>query len=81
MDPFDVKKALPKLDSNEWKKAMEKELKSFTENKAWDLVDPVQEGIIVDNKRVFKRKIDFARNVCYRAKLVTIPVQIMCLNC
>lgn len=54
---------------------------SFAENDACDLVGPPQEGIIADNKLVFKRKIDSAGNACYRARVEAIPLQVLCLNC
>lgn len=40
------------------------------ESRAWDLVKAPQEEPIVRNRWVFKRKVDSAENVCYRARLV-----------
>lgn len=69
-EPVTVQEALSRPDSKKWKEAMENELQSFSENEAWDLVDPPQEASVVGNKWVFKRKVDSVGNVCYRARLV-----------
>jgi hypothetical protein len=54
----------------EWQCAMREELKSFSENDTWELVDRPKDGTVVKNRWVFKKKYDSDGEVRYRARLV-----------
>ncbi|MDD9372396.1 MAG: reverse transcriptase domain-containing protein, partial [Acidimicrobiales bacterium] len=69
-DPKTIAEAMSRPDSKLWTDAIQNELKSFEENNAWELVDTPKDCSIVDCKWVFKRKVDSANNVQYRARLV-----------
>ena len=67
-EPASVKDA---LRDNNWKAAMEKEIRSFNENDVWVLVKAPANANVVKHKWVFKTKTDSDGNVkCHRARLV-----------
>ena len=57
-DLITVAEALSTPDAEKWKQAMSEELQSFEENDVWELEDMPEEETVVDDKWVFKRKID-----------------------
>ncbi|XP_026475603.1 uncharacterized protein LOC113380660 [Ctenocephalides felis] len=65
-----IKEAMSRPDKQYWMDAIAEELKSFEENKAWELVNMPENCSIVDCKWVFKRKVDTENQVRYRARLV-----------
>lgn len=68
--PTTVTEALSRPDREYWKQAMQDEIGSFEENKAWKLIDPTKSVTVVQCKWVFKRKIDQSDKVSYCARLV-----------
>lgn len=69
-DPLDVEDMMSRPDRDMWISAMEEELKSFKENKAWEIVEIPESGTIVKSKWVFRRKSDSEGKIKYRARLV-----------
>lgn len=69
-NPSTVEAALSSPDKELWEAAMQEELQSFEENKAWKLVDIPADCPVVKCKWVFKKKCDSVNNVRYRARLV-----------
>lgn len=69
--PTTFKEAVNGEDNDRWKKAIQAELKSMEENKAWILVDPPQDKKIIQNKWVFSEKRNsFGDVVRHKARLV-----------
>ena len=59
-------------DSNKWLGAMKSEIGSMYENKVWTLVDLPDDRQAIENKWIFKKKIDADGNVTiYEARLVS----------
>lgn len=69
-EPEGVQEALSRPDADQWRRAMQEEMESFSENDAWDLVDLPANKSAVSNKWVFKVKKDSEGRVTYRARLV-----------
>jgi len=67
-EPLTVTEA-SRADKNKQKQAMKKEINSFEENYAWEVVDIPTNGTVVDCKWVFKRKV-----VSMRTKYVIVCV-------
>jgi Reverse transcriptase (RNA-dependent DNA polymerase) len=58
-------------DSVEWLGAMRSEIKSMYDNQVWNLVDLPEGAHPIENKWVFKRKLDLDGNLTtYKARLV-----------
>ncbi|CAI7926750.1 unnamed protein product, partial [Closterium sp. NIES-53] len=57
-EPTTLKEALESSDSEEWKKAMESELKSIKENGTWELVELPEGRKAITSKWLFKIKSD-----------------------
>ncbi|CAI7904064.1 unnamed protein product [Closterium sp. NIES-54] len=57
-EPATLKEALESSDAEEWKKAMESELKSIEENGTWELVDLPERRKAITSKWLFKIKSD-----------------------
>ncbi|CAI7889845.1 unnamed protein product [Closterium sp. NIES-53] len=57
-EPATLKEALESSDSEEWKKAMESELKSIEENGTWELVELPEGRKAITSKWLFKIKSD-----------------------
>lgn len=69
-DPLSEEEALKRSDADCWIKAMNEEYQSLIENNTWTLQDLPDGRKVIDNKWVFKTKIDAAGNVRYKARLV-----------
>ncbi|KAJ4744212.1 Transposon Ty1-GR1 Gag-Pol polyprotein [Rhynchospora pubera] len=70
-EPLTVDDMRKKPDSKEWLKAMESEMQSMYDNKVWTLVDLPNGVKPVENKWIFKRKVDMDGNLTiYKARLV-----------
>ena len=70
-DPVSLMEALSNSDKAYWKDAMEKEVKSLSVNKVWDLVSLPKGKKVVGSKWVFKTKRNVDGNVeRYKARLV-----------
>ena len=55
--------AMMSPDSDKWLKAMKSEIGSMYENKVWTLVDLPNDRQAIENKWIFKKKIDADGNV------------------
>ncbi|CAH2109079.1 unnamed protein product [Euphydryas editha] len=69
-DELTLEKALQGPEKEHWQQAIEDELKSFEDNKAWEFVDMPVSGNVIKCKWVLKKKCDDKNNVRYRARLV-----------
>ena len=57
-------------DSDKWLEAMKSEIGSMYDNKVWTLVDLPDDRQAIENKRVFKKKINADSNVTiYKGRL------------
>ncbi|CAI7912800.1 unnamed protein product [Closterium sp. NIES-53] len=66
-----LKEALESIDAEEWKKAMESELKSIEENGTWELVELPEGRKAITSKWLFKIKSDADGNIeRYKSRLV-----------
>ena len=69
-DPVSLIEALGNSDKAYWKDAMEKEMKSLSVNKVWDLVSLPKDKKVVGSKWVFKTKRNVDGNVeRYKARM------------
>ncbi|CAI7743005.1 unnamed protein product, partial [Closterium sp. NIES-54] len=70
-EPATLKEALESSDAEEWKKAMESELKSIVENGTWELVELPEGRKAITSKWLFKIKSDADGNIeRYKSRLV-----------
>ena len=70
-DPLTFHEAMNRDDSQSWYEAMKSEMQSMYDNQVWDLVDLPQGKKVIQNKWVFKRKIDMDGNMTtYKARLI-----------
>ncbi|CAI7809069.1 unnamed protein product [Closterium sp. NIES-53] len=70
-EPATLKEALESSDAEEWKKAMESELKSIEENGTWELVELPEGRKAITSKWLFKIKSDANGNIKrYKSRLV-----------
>ncbi|CAI7851294.1 unnamed protein product, partial [Closterium sp. NIES-53] len=70
-EPTTLKEALESSDAEEWKKAMESELKSIEENGTWDLVELPEGRKAITSKWLFKIKSDADGKIeRYKSRLV-----------
>ncbi|CAI7747366.1 unnamed protein product, partial [Closterium sp. NIES-54] len=70
-EPTTLKEALESSDAEEWKKAMESELKSIEENGMWELVELPKGRKAITSKWLFKIKFDADGNIeRYKSRLV-----------
>ncbi|CAI7792399.1 unnamed protein product [Closterium sp. NIES-53] len=70
-EPATLKEALESSDAEEWKKAMESELKSIEENATWELVELPEGRKAITSKWLFKIKSDADGKIeCYKSRLV-----------
>lgn len=69
-EPNSVVEALAGPNRSKWISAMTDEMKSFSENRAWDLVDLPEGQSPVKCKWVFKEKVGSDGCITYRARLV-----------
>ncbi|CAI7873198.1 unnamed protein product [Closterium sp. NIES-53] len=66
-----LKEALESSDAEEWKKAMESELKRIEENSTWELVELLEGRNAITPKWIFKIKFDADENIeRYKSRLV-----------
>ncbi|CAI7840192.1 unnamed protein product [Closterium sp. NIES-53] len=71
-EPTTLKEALESSDAEEWKKAMESELKSIEENGTCKLVELPEGCKAITSKWLFKIKSDADGNIeCYKSRLFT----------
>ena len=69
--PTNYEEAMMSPDSDRWLEAMKSEIESMYENKVWTLVDLPDDQQAIENKWIFKKKIDTNGNVTvYNARLV-----------
>ncbi|CAI7754210.1 unnamed protein product [Closterium sp. NIES-54] len=70
-EPATLKEALESSDAEEWKKAMDSELKSIEENGTWELVELPEGRKAITSKWLFKIKSDTNGNIeRYKSRLV-----------
>ncbi|CAI7775831.1 unnamed protein product [Closterium sp. NIES-53] len=70
-EPATLKEALESSDAEEWKKAMESELKSIEENGTWELVELPEGCKAITSKWLFKIKSDADGKIeLYKSRLV-----------
>ncbi|CAI7758240.1 unnamed protein product [Closterium sp. NIES-54] len=70
-EPATLKEALESSDAEEWKKAMESELKSIEENGTWELVELPEGRKAITSKWLFKIKSDADGKIeCYKSRFV-----------
>ncbi|CAI7773427.1 unnamed protein product [Closterium sp. NIES-53] len=70
-EPATLKEALESSDAEEWKKAMESELKSIEENCTWELVELREGRKAITSRWLFKIKSDADGNIKhYKSRLV-----------
>ncbi|CAI7793225.1 unnamed protein product [Closterium sp. NIES-53] len=70
-EPATLKQALESSDAEEWKKAMESELKSIEENGTWELVELLKGRKTITSKWLFKIKSDADGKIeRYKSRLV-----------
>ncbi|CAI7886327.1 unnamed protein product [Closterium sp. NIES-53] len=70
-EPATLKEALESSDAEEWKKAMESELKSIDENGTWELVELSEGRKAITSKWLFKIKSDADGKIKrYKSRLV-----------
>lgn len=68
--PSNVCEVFSRHDRQQWQQAMLEEMQSFEDNETWELVDPPEQGTVVESKWVFKVKCDGGGKKLYRARLV-----------
>jgi Reverse transcriptase (RNA-dependent DNA polymerase) len=70
-DPLTYMETMARPDSVEWLGAMRSEIQSMYDNQVWNLVDLPEGAHPIENKWVFKRKLDVDGNLTtYKALLV-----------
>jgi Reverse transcriptase (RNA-dependent DNA polymerase) len=70
-DPLTYMEAMARPDSVEWLGAMRSEIQSMYDNQVWNLVDLPEGAHSIENKWVFKRKLDVDGNLTtFKARLV-----------
>ncbi|CAI7778731.1 unnamed protein product [Closterium sp. NIES-53] len=75
-EPTTLKEALESSDAEEWKKAMESELKSIEENGTWELVELPEGRKEITSKWLFKIKSDADGKIeHYKSRLVAKEYQ------
>src|SRR3954464_958630 len=75
-DPATYDEAMMSPDSDRWLDAMKSEMGSMYENQVWTLVYLPNDRKAVENKWIFKKKIDADGNVTiYKARLVAKGLQ------
>ena len=70
-EPMNYEEAMMSPDSAKWLEVMKSEMGSMYENKVWTLVDLPDDRQAIENKWIFKRKMDADNSVTiYKARLV-----------
>ena len=62
-EPTNYEEAMMSLDSEKWLEAMKSDMGSMYDNKVWTLVDLPDDQQAIENKWIFKRKMDTNGNV------------------
>ena len=62
-EPTNYEEAMMSPDSAKWFEAMKSEMGSMYENKVWTLVDLLNDRKVIENKWIFKRKMDIDSSV------------------
>ncbi|CAI7736451.1 unnamed protein product [Closterium sp. NIES-54] len=75
-EPATLKEALESSDTEEWKKAMESELKSIEENGTWELVELPEGRKAITSKWLLNIKSDTDGNIeRYKSRLLMLKLQ------
>ena len=70
-EPTNYEEATMSPDSTKWLKAMKSKIGSMYENKVWTLIDLPDDRWAIQNKWIFKRKMDVDSSVTiYKARIV-----------
>ena len=70
-EPTNYEEAMMSPDSTKWLEALKSDIKSMYENKVWTLVDLPDYRQAIENKWIFKRKMDANSSVTiYKAQIV-----------
>lgn len=69
-DLITLSDAMTGSEKDQWQRAITEELKSFSDSDSWELVERPEEGTIVKNKWVLKKKYNSEGVVRFRARLV-----------
>ena len=70
-EPMNYEEAMMSPDSAKWLEAMKSKMRSMYENKLWTLVDLPDGRQAIENKWIFKRKMNADSSVTiYKARLV-----------
>ena len=70
-EPTNYEKSMMSPDSDKWLEDMKSEIGSMYKNKVWTSMDFPSDRQAIENKWIFKKKIDDDGNVTiYRARLV-----------
>ena len=70
-EPTNYEEAMLCPDSAKWLMAMKSEMESMYENKVWTLVDLPDDLQAIENKWIFKRKMDADSSITiYKARIV-----------
>ena len=70
-EPTNYEEEMVSPDSAKWLEAMKSEMGSMYENKVWTLVDLPNDRQGIENKWIFKRKMDAENSVTiYKARIV-----------
>uniref|UniRef100_A0A1Y1M571 Integrase catalytic domain-containing protein n=1 Tax=Photinus pyralis TaxID=7054 RepID=A0A1Y1M571_PHOPY len=71
IDPNTYEEAIQSTEGEQWKIAMDDEYNSLIKNHTWDLVNPPDDQQVIDNRWVFKVKLNTDASVDrYKARLV-----------
>ena len=57
-EPTNYEEAMMSPDSTKWLEAMKYEMRSMYDNKVWTLIDLLDDRWAINNKWIFKRKMD-----------------------
>lgn len=70
-EPKSYREAVSGGERDGWMQAMQEEITALHKNETWTLIDQISGQKLVDNRWVFKRKLDGHGNVCrWKARLV-----------
>jgi hypothetical protein len=70
-EPTSYTDAVQSVNSNDWRLAMDDEIKSLAENNTWELVDKPSDRLVVDNRWIYKIKTKVDGSIDkFKARLV-----------
>ena len=78
-EPMNYEEAMTSLDTEKWLKAMKSEIGSIYENKVWSLVDLPGDRQAIENKWIFKRKIDTSPSYLLFQTLLPLFLTLTCM--